>query len=85
MTAAPQSAQDLKRSMADMTYDSQRTAQAQQQRLSYMIKDMVDGQADQHWQAAMRGTLVPHPHAENKTMGIDNERAARPASPAGSK
>ena len=41
-----------------------------------MIKDMVDGQGDKHWQAAMRGTVLPHPNAENKTMGIDNERAA---------
>lgn len=54
----------------------QRTANAQEQRLSSMIKDMVDGQGDKHWQAAMRGTVLPHPHAENKTMGIDNERAA---------
>lgn len=32
----------------------QRMVQAQEQRLSSMIKDMVDGQGDQHWSAVMR-------------------------------
>lgn len=26
-----------------------------------------------------RGTVLPHPNAENKTQGIDNERIARQA------
>ncbi|GAX84943.1 hypothetical protein CEUSTIGMA_g12364.t1 [Chlamydomonas eustigma] len=77
MTAAPQTDQARRRQLEQMPYDSQRTAVAQEQRLSSMIKDMVNGQGDQHWQAAMRGTLIPHPLQENKTVGIDNERAAK--------
>ncbi len=32
----------------------QRFATAREQRLAHMIRDMVEGQGDQHWQAAMR-------------------------------
>lgn len=61
--------------MERMPYDSQRMANAQEQRLSSMIKDMVDGKSDQHWAAAMKGTVVRHPGEESKTLAADNQRA----------
>lgn len=77
MTAAPQSLNEVKQSVRDMPLDAQRTAHAQQQRLSNMIKDMVEDKGTNHWNAAMSGTLVPHPKAENKTIGAENERLAK--------
>jgi len=59
------------------TYDAKRFANARDERLSTMIKDIAEGRVDSHWNAAMRGTLVQHPHAENKTQGADNLAAAR--------
>ncbi|GFR40724.1 hypothetical protein Agub_g1332, partial [Astrephomene gubernaculifera] len=61
---------DMKQSKivsSQMSYDNKRVASAQQQRLSTMLKDIAEGKGDDHWKAAMRGTLVPHPLAENKT------------------
>eukprot|EP00195_Chlamydomonas_chlamydogama_P004585 CAMPEP_0202918992 /NCGR_PEP_ID=MMETSP1392-20130828/74721_1 /ASSEMBLY_ACC=CAM_ASM_000868 /TAXON_ID=225041 /ORGANISM="Chlamydomonas chlamydogama, Strain SAG 11-48b" /LENGTH=83 /DNA_ID=CAMNT_0049612191 /DNA_START=101 /DNA_END=352 /DNA_ORIENTATION=+ len=79
MTAAPESLKERQQKLRQLPYDQQRTAVAQQQRLSVMIKDMLDGTGERHWNAAMRGTLIPHPNQENKTQGLDNERAAAAA------
>ncbi|KAG2448192.1 hypothetical protein HYH02_006777 [Chlamydomonas schloesseri] len=60
-----------------MSYDNRRLATAQQQRLSNMLREIGEGRGDDHWNAAMRGTLKPHPQAENKTEGLDKERLAK--------
>ena len=75
MTAAGQSETERKRALESLPYDSRRMATAQETRLSSMIKDMVEGKSDQHWAAAMKGTVVRHPGEESKTLMAENERA----------
>ncbi|MEW5317366.1 MAG: hypothetical protein WDW38_008668 [Sanguina aurantia] len=71
-------AKQRKESVSSMSYDSQRTVRAQQQRLSSMIKEVTQGGAEQnkHWDAVMAGTLLPHPMPESKTQALDNLRAS---------
>ncbi|GIL86811.1 hypothetical protein Vretimale_15616 [Volvox reticuliferus] len=66
----------------EMSVENKRLATAQQQRLSAMLKDVSEGRGDDHWNAVMRGTLVPHPMAESKTEGVDRERIAKALSSA---
>ncbi|PNH03570.1 hypothetical protein TSOC_010360 [Tetrabaena socialis] len=70
------------KAIAEMPYDNRRMANAQQVRLSSMLKDVAEGRGDDHWNAAMRGTLMPHPLAESKTEGLDKERLAKALSAA---
>ena len=76
MTASGhESEAERRKALEQMPYDSQRMAKSQEARLGSMIRDMVEGRSDQHWSAAMRGTVVRHPGEENKTLAADNERA----------
>eukprot|EP00798_Chlamydomonas_sp_ICE-L_P007948 gene7948-1164_t len=79
MTVPAQSEAARKKQLDGMSHDDRRMAIGQQQRLSTMIKDAVNsadnGAADKQWQAAMRGTLVPHPdqQVQSKTYWLDKQ------------
>ncbi|KAG2489587.1 hypothetical protein HYH03_011868 [Edaphochlamys debaryana] len=75
-------AKQRKEAEQKLSYDGKRVVSAQQQRLSSMLRDMAEGRSDDHWNAAMKGTLIPHPGAESKTEAIDRERLARALSSA---
>ncbi|KAG2442423.1 hypothetical protein HXX76_002509 [Chlamydomonas incerta] len=77
MSTGPLDAKQQKILSDQMSYDNKRLASAQQQRLSNMLREVGEGRGDDHWSAAMRGTLKPHPQAENKTEGLDKERLAK--------
>eukprot|EP00199_Chlamydomonas_sp_CCMP681_P004782 CAMPEP_0119108528 /NCGR_PEP_ID=MMETSP1180-20130426/14956_1 /TAXON_ID=3052 ORGANISM="Chlamydomonas cf sp, Strain CCMP681" /NCGR_SAMPLE_ID=MMETSP1180 /ASSEMBLY_ACC=CAM_ASM_000741 /LENGTH=132 /DNA_ID=CAMNT_0007094153 /DNA_START=33 /DNA_END=428 /DNA_ORIENTATION=+ len=75
----PSTPSGQKPSQDTLSFDDRRTSTAREQRLSAMIRDTLDGRGEDHWNAAMRGTIAPHPLQENKVQGIENEVLARAA------